>query len=157
MAAAIIETEYNVSPNLGGKVIKFKGAKAAQNDWIVFPDPVGVVVVNQLDGTVDTVSYAAGAVHTGGITDSAETMIYDGATALQSPATKGYVMVGSEIMSYAVGGALATGTLTGMTRGCFGTTAAAHSDGNAMYFLNTIILGGSITGLCRGIADIIEE
>ena len=158
MAAAITETEYNVSPNLGGKVIKFKGTKAAQNDWIIFDDPIGVVVANQLDGTVDTVAYAVGAVHTGGINTTAVTMLYDGVTANQMPVS-GYVMVANEIMSYAAGGALTgtSGTLTGMTRGCFGTTAASASDGDTMYLLNTIIFGDTVTGLLRGIADVIEE
>ena len=158
MAAIIAETEYNVSPNLGGKVIKFKGKKAAQHDWIVFPDPVGLVVVNQLDGTVDTVSYATGLVHTGGITAASTTMVYDDVTAAgELPATNGYVMVADEIIGYAAGGAGTTGTLTGLTRGCFGTTAAAASDGDTMYLLNTVLLGDTVTGLIRGIADVIEE
>jgi len=158
MAAAITETEVNVSPNLGGKVIKFKGTKAAQNDWIIFDDPIGSVMANQLDGTCDIVAYATGAVHTPGITDSAVTMICDGVTADQMPAS-GYIMVANEIMSYAAGGAEGStgGTLTGMTRGCFGTTAAAASDGDTMYILNTIIFSDTVTGLLRGIADVIEE
>lgn len=158
MAAIITETEYNVSPNLGGKVIKFKGKKAAQHDWIVFPDPVGLVVVNQLDGTVDTVSYATGLVHTSGITAASTTMVYDDVTAAgELPATNGYVMVADEIIGYAAGGAGTTGTLTGLTRGCFGTTAAIASDGDTFYILNTVLLGDTVTGYIRGIADVIEE
>ena len=158
MAAIITETEYNVSPNLGGKVIKFKGKKATQHDWIVFADPVGLVVVNQLDGTVDTVSYATGLVHTSGITAASTSMVYDDVTAAaELPATSGYVMVADEIIGYTAGGAGTTGTLTGLKRGCFGTTAAAASDGDTFYILNTILLGDSVTGLVRGIADVIEE
>ena len=158
MAAAITETTYNVSPNLGGKVIKFKGTKAAQNDYIVFSDPVGVVVVNQADGTVDTVAYASMKVNdASGWAASDTTLTYDGATAAQLPSENGYIMCGSEIIFYTAGGATTGGNLTGCVRGCFGTTAASHSDNADVYILNTVVLGDTVTGPVRGIADVIEE
>jgi len=157
-AAAITEAVYNVSPNLGGKVIKFKATKATQNDWIVFPDPIGFVAANQADGTVDTVAYATMAVDDASNWGASDTTLhYDGATAAQLPATNGYIMVGNEIIYYAAGGNAAEDDLTGCVRGCFGTTAASHADNATVYILNTIVLGGSTTGLVRGIADIIEE
>ena len=163
MAAVITETEYNVSPNLGGKVIKFKGAKAAQNDWIVFADPVGLVVVNQADGTVDTVSYAnvdSTDDAPGVLTDDAadDTFTYDNVGAAgELPSTLGYIMLDDEIMQYTAGGAGTSGTFTGLKRGLFGTDVAAHVQNTTGYILNTIMLGDTVTGVVRGIADIIEE
>jgi hypothetical protein len=40
MAAIMTETSYNVSPNLGGKLLKFKYTSAAAGDWIVFDVPI---------------------------------------------------------------------------------------------------------------------
>ena len=163
MAAIVAETTYDVTPNLGGKVIKFKGVKAAQNDFIVFSDPVGVVVVNQADGTVDTVAYAnvdstddADGVLTNVATD--DTFTYDNVGAADElPSTNGYIMIGNEIMQYTAGGAATSGTFTGLHRGLFGTTVAAHVQNSTGYNLHTIVLGDSVTGLVRGIADVIEE
>ena len=163
MAAIIAETEYNVTPNLGGKVIKFKGLKAAQSDFMVFPDPIGVVVANQKDGTVDTVSYAncdSFDDADGALTASADdvTMKYDNVgDADELPETNGYILLEDEIIKYTAGGAATAGTLTGLKRGCFGTTIAIHAANTTGYILNTIVLGDSITGLVRGIADVIEE
>jgi|LGOV01.1.fsa_nt_gb hypothetical protein len=162
MAGVITETEYNVSPNLGGKVIKFKGVKTAQHDHIIFGDPIGVVVVNQADGTVDTVAYASFASTDdapGVLTDDAsdDTFTYDSATADELPATLGYIMMDNEIMQYTAGGAATDGTITGLHRGMYGTTVAAHVQNKDVYILNTITLGDTVTGLVRGIADVIEE
>lgn len=163
MAVIITETEYNVSPNLGGKVIKFKGVKSTTNDWIVFDDPIGVVVVNQSDGTVDTVAYAncdSTADADGALTDAAtdDTYTYDNVgAATELPSTLGYIMMDNEIMQYTAGGGATSGTFTGLKRGLFGTTVATHAQNTTGYILNTIMLGDSVTGLIRGIADIIEE
>ena len=164
MAAALIaETTYDVSPNLGGKVLKFKVTKVTTADWVVFDVPVGVVVVNQSDGTVDTVSYAncdttddADGVLTDASTDV--TVTYDNVgDATELPSTNGYIMLDNEIIKYTAGGGATSGTFTGLKRGCFGTTIAAHTQNKTGYILNTVVLGDSITGLCRGIADVIEE
>ena len=85
------------------------------------------------------------------------TVTYDNTEATTLPSTNGYILFDNEIIKYAAGGGAASGTLTGMTRGCFGTTVAAHTQNKTGYILNTIILGDSVTGLCRGIADVIEE
>ena len=156
MAALITETVYNVSPNLGGKLMKFEAATTATGDWLIFDDPIGAVKVNEVDGSDAVTAYAAGACDET-IDSAAVEMGYDGTTATQVPASNGYVMIGTEIMGYAAGGASADSTFTGMTRGCFGTTAASHTDGNAMYVLNTIVVTLDTAGPVRGIADIIEE
>ena len=154
MAAEMTETTYNISPNLGGKIIKFEFEAAASGDWIIFPDPVGCVVANDLTGAVGTQVYAAGAT-CAVASATATTMTGASFTAEQRPAS-GYIMQGTEIMKYS--GATkssTTGDLTLDARGCFGTTAATHGSG-AGYVLNTIVF--TVTaGLIRGIADIIEE
>ena len=163
MAVIITETEYNVSPNLGGKIIKIKETKSTQNDWIVFDNPVGVVIVNQADGTVDTVAYAncdstddADGVLTDAATD--DTYTYDNVgAATELPSTLGYIMMDNEIMQYTAGGAATSGTFTDLKRGLFGTDVAAHTQNTTGYILNTIMLGDTVTGIVRGIADVMEE
>ena len=158
MAALITGVEYDVVPNLGGKIIKFKFTGAAASDWIVFDEPIGACYASLLTGAQNTVAYATGLVHTGDLTDSGTSMVYDDVTvATELPETEGYIMIANEIIKYTAGGALTTGTLTGLKRGCFGTTAAAASDGDTFYILNTLIFANGSTGLVRGIADVIGE
>ena len=158
MAALISEVVYNATPNLGGKLIKFKAATTANGDWCVFPGPIGAIRANEVDGSEAATVYAVGAVDLPASTWSATdvTLHYDGATAAQVPAS-GYIACGTEIISFAGGGAAAEDDLTGCTRGCFGTTAAAHADGEVVYFINTIVFALGTGGPIRGIADIIEE
>lgn len=158
MAALITGVEYDVVPNLGGKVIKFKFTGAAASDWVVFDEPIGACYATLLDGSQNTVAYATGALHSAGITAASTSLIYDTVTAAtELPATEGYIMIANEIIKYTAGGAGTTGTLTGLKRGCFGTTAAAASDGDTFYILNTLIFANGSTGLVRGIADVIGE
>lgn len=157
MAAEMTETVYNVSPNLGGKMMKFEFVAAASGDWVIFPDPIGCVVANDLTGAVGTQVYAVGAIHTGGITATSTTMVYDGVTAEQMPAS-GYILVATgEIIKYSgVTKSGTGGTATLDARGCFGTTAHADADGIVFYILNTVVF--TVTaGPIRGIADVIGE
>lgn len=158
MAGLITATAYNVSPNLGGKMMKFEAATTATGDWLVFDDPIGAVQVNGVDGTVGTTVYAAGAVTATTVATATQTTVaYDGMTAAQIP-TAGYVGIGTEIIRYAAGGAATDGTLTGCSRGCFGTTAATHAEDAPVYVLNTIVITtAGVDGPVRGIADVIEE
>ena len=158
----ITETDYNVSPNLGGKVMKFKFTETETGDWIVFDEAVGAVFINDNTGVQVTSAYATCASidgATGVLTDSADDdeFVYDSATATQIPETNGYIRIESEIMKYTAGGALTTGTFTGLKRGMFGTTVAAHAQNLDVYVLNTLVIGAAIAGLCRGIADVMEE
>ena len=157
MAAEMTETVYNVSPNLGGKMMKFEFTAAATGDWIIFDDPVGCVNVTDLTGAAGTQVYAVGAVHTGGMTATGTTMVYDGVTAEQMPAS-GYIMIDNgEIIKYSgVTKSGTTGTATLDSRGCFGTTAAIGSDADVFYILNTVVFAVT-AGPIRGIADVIEE
>jgi hypothetical protein len=83
---------------------------------------------------------------------------YDDVTdATELPSTLGYIRIENEIMQYTAGGAGTSGTFTGLKRGLFGTTVAAHAQNLDMYILNTLIITNSAAGLCRGIADVIEE
>lgn len=157
MAAEMTETVYNVSPNLGGKTMKFEFVAAATGDWVIFDDPIGCIVANDLTGAVGTQVYATGAVHTGGITATSTTMVYDAVTAEQMPAS-GYILVATgEIIKYSgVTKANTTGTATLDARGCFGTTPHADADGIVFYILNTVVF--TVTaGPIRGIADVIGE
>ena len=159
-AALITETEYNVSPNLGGKVVKFKFTGGDASDWVVFDRPIGACYAVLPTGAQNTCAYALMDQTAADMTATQVTVVYEGCDdATQLPETNGYVMIGTEIISYAAGGAAASGTLTGCTRGCFGTTAAIHTGTtNVISILNTLIFAnGGTVGLCRGIADIIEE
>jgi len=44
--------------------------------------------------------------------------------------TSGYIVIGSEVMTYT---GISSNTLTGLSRGCLGTTAAIHSAGDAIH------------------------
>jgi hypothetical protein len=66
-------------------------------------------------------------------------------------------MMETEIMQYTAGGAGTTGTFTGLKRGLFGTTIAAHAQDATFYILNTIVFTLGTLGLVRGIADVMEE
>ena len=156
-AAEMTETVYNVSPNLGGKIIKFEYLSVTSGDWIIFDDPIGCVVVNDLTGAVGTQLYSTGAIHTPGITATSTEMVYDGVTAEQMPAS-GYIMVATgEIIKYSgVTKADTSGTATLDARGCFGTTPHADADAVVFYILNTIIFTAT-AGAIRGIADVIGE
>ena len=154
MAAEMTETTYNVSPNLSGKMMKFEYTCANSGDWVIFDDPIGCVVANDLTGAVGTQVYATGS--TCAVASATATTLTGGSfTANQRPAS-GYIMQDNEIMQYSGATKSATtGTLTLDARGCFGTTAAQHTSGTG-YVLNTIVF--TVTaGLIRGIADIIEE
>ena len=155
MAAEITETVYNVSPNLGGKMMKFKFTAANTGDWVIFPDPVGAVKAQRATGADSATVYATddGAATVASAT--ATTLTGSTFTVNQRPAS-GYIMVENEIVKYS--GATkssATGTLTLDARGCFGTTAASHTTVTA-YVLNTVVFT-TAAGLMRGMADIIEE
>ena len=162
-AAEITEVIYNVSPNLGGKVMKFKFTGAADNDWVVFDDPIGCVFATLPTGATSATLYAAGASTNdaaGVLTDAStdDTFTYDSVTdAAELPSTLGYIMMETEIMQYTAGGAGTSGTFTGLNRGLFGTTIAAHAQDADFYILNTIVFSIGTTGLVRGIAEIIEE
>lgn len=161
--AIATETTYNVSPNLSGKLLKFKFTAAGTGDYIVFDVPIGACYLSDLTGAQATALYATGAGTddaAGVLTDDADddTFTYDDVTAAtELPETLGYIMMENEIMQYTAGGAGATGTFTGLKRGMFGTTVAAHAQNVTFYILNTLIVTTSAAGLVRGIADVIEE
>ena len=158
-AALIAETTYNVSPNLGGKVLKFKFTAADASDWVVFDRPIGACYAVLATGAQNTCAYALMNQDAADMTTTQTTVVYDTCDdATQLPETDGYIMIDDEIMGYAAGGAATSGTLTGLTRGCFGTTAAIHTGTtDVIAILNTLIFANGVTGLCRGIADVIEE
>jgi hypothetical protein len=159
MGALITETTYNVSPNLGGKMMKFEFVAAASSDWIVFNDPIGACYAVLPTGAQNTCAYALMNQTTADMTTTQTTVIYETCDdATQLPETNGYVMIDDEIIGYTAGGAATSGTLTGCSRGCFGTTAAIHTGtADVIAILNTLIFANGTTGLCRGIADIIGE
>ena len=157
-AEEIAETVYNVSPNLGGKIMKFEFVGATTGDWVIFDDPIGAVEATLITGGTAATLYATGAIHTGGMTATGTSALYDGTTAEQMP-TSGYLMVDNgEIIKYSgVTKANTSGTVTFDARGCFGTTAAIGSDGDVFYILNTVVFTLGTVGPVRGIADVIGE
>ena len=160
MAAELMtETVYNVSPNLGGKMLKFKFTGATTADWVVFSDPIGACYAIMKTGAQATCAYAQMDIEATAITTTTQTtIVYENADDATQLPTSGYVMAQNEIIYYAAGGGATSGTLTGCVRGCFGTTAATHVAGaNTLNILNTLIFALSTVGLCRGIADVIEE
>lgn len=159
MAALITATTYNVSPNLGGKMMKFEFVAGAGSDWVVFDDPIGACYAVLPTGAQNTCAYALMNQTVADMTTTQTTVIYETCDdATQLPETNGYVMIDDEIIGYAAGGAATSGTLTGCSRGCFGTTAAIHvGDADAIAILNTLIFADGTAGLSRGIADIIGE
>lgn len=159
MAAELrTETVYNVSPNLGGKTMKFEFDCATTADWVVFDEPVGATYAILPTGAQSTVAYATGAVTATTVATATQTTVaYDGMGDATKLPTAGYVMIGTEIIRYAAGGAAVAGTLTGCSRGCFGTTAAVHLEDAVMYALNTLVFAANPVGLIRGTSDIIGE
>ena len=159
MGSLITETVYNVSPNLGGKIMKFEFLAAAANDWIVFDDPIGACYAVLPTGGVNTCAYPTLKVDDGDTWLATDTTLhYDDVTdATELKSTDGYIMMGDEIIYYTAGGAATEDDFTGCSRGCFGTTAAVHADSLDGYILNTLIFANGTTGLCRGIADVIGE
>ena len=153
------ETVYNVSPNLGGKMMKFEFECATTGDWVVFDYPIGATYAILPTGAQSTVAYAKVDTHADTVATTTQTTVRydDGADATQVPETDGYIMIGTEIISYAAGGGATAGTFTGCSRGCFGTTAATHAENDDIYILNTLIFAASPVGLIRGIVDVIEE
>lgn len=157
MAAEMTETVYNVSPNLGGKTMKFEFTGAATGDWVIFDDPIGSVKATLPTGGDAATLYAVCDAHTGGASATATTMLYDGATAEQLPAS-GYIMINNEIIQYSgVTKSATSGTFTFDSRGCFGTTPAIHAENDVGYILNTVVFTLGTVGLVRGIADVIGE
>lgn len=157
MAAEMTEMVYNVSPNLGGKVMKFEFTGAATGDWVIFDDPIGAVKATLPTGGDAATLYATCDAHTGGASATATTMLYNGATAEQIPAS-GYVMINNEIIQYSgITKSATSGTFTFDSRGCYGTEAAIHAEDDVVYVLNTVVFTLGTVGLVRGIADVIEE
>jgi hypothetical protein len=159
MAAKITATTYNVSPNLSGKIMKFEFVAAGSSDWIVFDNPIGACYAVLPTGAQNTCVYSTMDQTAADMTTTQTTVIYESCTgATYLPATNGYVMIDDEIIGYTAGGAATSGTLTGCSRGCFGTTAAIHTGTtDVIAILNTLVFANGTTGLCRGIADIIGE
>ena len=155
IAALKTETVYNVSPNLGGKMIKFEFDCATTADWVIFDNPIGSCYAILPTGAQSATAYATGS--SCDIANATATELTSGSfTANERPAS-GYLMVGTEIVKYS-GATLSSGsgTLTLDARGCFGTTAASASSATA-YVLNTLIFTAGTVGLIRGFADVIEE
>jgi hypothetical protein len=126
-ATEATETTYNVSPNLGGKIIKFKFAALENNDWVIFPDPIGAVEATRPTGATAATLYAKSDAASEVASATATSLTAATFTVNQRPAS-GYILVGTEIIKYS--GATkssATGNLTLDARGCFGTTAASHT------------------------------
>jgi len=155
MAAEMTEIVYNVSPNLGGKIMKFEFVAAASGDWVIFDDPIAAMYATDTTGAATTTLYATPDI-AADFTATATSVAYDGATAEQVPAS-GYILVDNEIIKYSgASKAETSGTFTLDARGCFGTTAADHSNNDVAYVLNSVVFT-TTAGLVHGIANVIDE
>jgi hypothetical protein len=76
----------------------------------------------------------------GDITSTAATINLSSAQGGEQFPTAGYIIIGSEIITY-IG--ISTDTLTGCTRGVLGTTATAHSNGDSVH--STIVMRSDTT------------
>jgi len=145
-------TEFN-SFLLHGFAPKFATVdQLEQNDWIVLPCKGAFAVsARLLTGAGATVTRGTVVVNNKGTAYSATSMsiAYDGGTLSRSSdsfylkSTSGEII---EVKDSAPTGA--SGTLTVIKRGCFGTTASATgiADDNTLYVLNNIKLGDNQTG-----------
>jgi len=135
----------------------YVGAKAAQNDTILFSNEAGVIPISVIitgintAPTVDTFTYAT--IQYNGTTTAASTSVaYNNATA-NDRTSGGWFAIdpGTNEAMYVVadsGYNGTTGTLTVM-RGALGTTAAAGTDDNEIIVMNSIKLTGTATGQVR--------
>jgi len=150
MAAANL-TEFN-SFLLHGFAPKFAVVdQVTQNDWIVLPCKGAFALsARLLTGAGATVTRGVVVVNNKGTPYTATTMsiAYDGGV-LSRSSDSFYVKSASgeilEVKDSAPTGA--SGTLTVIRRGCFGTTASATgiADDNTLYVLNNIKLGDNQT------------
>ena len=76
----------------------------------------------------------------GNITATATSIALDSAQGGEQFPTSGYIIIGSEIITYT---GISTDTLTGCSRGVLGTTAATHSNGDAVH--STIVFRSDTT------------
>lgn len=135
-----------------------KGAKAAQNDFLVFGSgvtgiiPLAAVTYSNATGgaTNDSFGYAEVCVDaSSGLAATITAIPYDGATANTRTSGGFFVKNGrsGEIMYVRADSGYTTtsGTLT-VDRGALGTTAAAISNNDYLFVMNSLKLTGSATG-----------
>lgn len=150
-AAKITPTLIEAVPNLGTRLVVVEIVKATQHDWVIFPSPVGFMHLNLPTGAAETYTYAVGAVdeEVTNVGASDTSFNYDGTTSGQLPASGAdfWILVDKEIMKVTSYNAT---TMT-VLRGRLGTKAANHTNDAVIYVLNTVKLGGSTTGIVRGL------
>jgi hypothetical protein len=131
-------------------------AKVTQNDWILFPFPVGYFDFQSKTGIDEAATYAAAVVNvTTSFNATTTTVTFDGATTGQFP-TSGdvfYIQVDNEIMLVTAW----DGTTFTVVRAAFGTTAAVHLDDATIEVLNSVVLAGAATGPTRGVVEFMYE
>lgn len=155
----------NVTPTQTQTVVGYpfhlaKGAKAAQNDFLVFDSVTGVIPISTVTwangtggATSDTFGYAEMLVDaSAGLAATITAIPYDGATASTRTLGGYFVKNGrsGEIMYVRAddGYTTTTGTLT-VNRGALGTTAAAISNNDYLFILNALKLTGTATGTAQ--------
>jgi hypothetical protein len=150
MAAANL-TEFN-SFLLHGFAPKFAVVdQVTQNDWIVLPCKGAFALsARLLTGAGATVTRGVVVVNNKGTAYTATTMsiAYDGGDLSRSSESFYVKSISGEILEVKDSAPTgASGTLTVIRRGCFGTTASATgiADDNTLYVLNNIKLGDNQT------------
>jgi len=119
-------------------------SKAAQNDYILFPDPMVLIQSAYFDTAVET--FAHGLITTASIDELVTQVTYSGGSGVPRLQGDYFLKMGHELVHVKADTdeTAATGTLT-MVRGALGTTPASHDAGSA-YIQNCLKLTGSTTG-----------
>lgn len=148
-AAELTEKISTLLTGLHQKVAKIK--QITQNDWVIFPSKgIWQVSARLVTGAAATITRGVVVVNNKGTAYSASTtsIAYDGGTATRSAGSFYVESVSGEILEVIDSApTAASGTLTVLKRGCFGTTASATGlvDDNTLYVMNNLVLGDNQT------------
>jgi hypothetical protein len=151
MAAAEITPKYF---NLQGSVpVVGRFLKVTQADWIVLPYPGVLNIRGTLYTGADeaTLSFGTITVNNKGTAYTATDTAIVGDAAAITRQTPYYIQTTSgELILVTVDAtpATSTATLSGLVRGCLGTTASATglADDNTVYIRNMVVFGAATTG-----------
>lgn len=153
MAAALITPTY--STLLFGGSILGKVKQVTQNDWIVLPHKgADLEYARLVTGAAAALTRGTLTVNNTGTAYTATTtsIAYDGGTVTRGTGSFFVETASGEILEVTDSApTAASGTLTVLKRGCFGTTASATgvANDNTLYVLNSFVLGDNQTAAIR--------
>lgn len=148
-AAELTEKISTLLTGLHQKVAKIK--QITQNDWVIFPcKGIWQVSARLVTGAAATILRGTLTINNKGTayTSSTVSIAYDTGTITRSTGSFYIETISGEIIEVKDSdGTGASGTLTVLKRGCFGTTASATglADDNVVYVMNNLVLGDNQT------------